>query len=104
MKKMGEVLHFKTIKYILTNIKKYAIIRYIKNKEMMEMILSEEKRNDIKKLYVEENLSYRKIGEILGVSRTTVMYVLFPEKYYKNNNLSKERKLRDKNKLLVGQI
>ena len=59
---------------------------------MMEMILSEEKRNDIKKLYVEENLSYRKIGEILGVSRTTVMYVLFPEKYYKNNNLSNERK------------
>ena len=70
---------------------------------MMEMILSEEKRKDIKKLYVEENLSYRKIGEILGVSRTTVMYVLFPEKYYKNNNLSKERKPRDKNKLLAGQ-
>ena len=68
------------------------------------MILSEEKRNDIKKLYVEENLSYRKIGEILGVSRTTVMYVPFPEKYYKNNNLSKERKSRDKNKLLAGQI
>ena len=68
------------------------------------MILSEEKRNDIKKLYVEENLSYRKIGEILRVNRTTVMYVLFPEKYYKNNNLSKERKSRDKNKLLAGQI
>ena len=32
------------------------------------------------------------------------MYVLFPEKYYKNNNLSKERKSRDKNKLLAGQI
>ena len=56
------------------------------------MILSEEKRNDIKKLYVEENLSYRKIGEILGVSRTTVMYVLFPKKYHKNNILSSERK------------
>ena len=26
------------------------------------------------------------------------------EKYYKNNNLSKERKPRDKNKLLAGQI
>ena len=80
------------IKKYLTNINKYVIIKYIKNKEMVEMILSEEKRNDIKKLYVEENLSYRKIGEILGVSRTTVMYVLFPEKYHKNSILSSERK------------
>ena len=104
MKKMGEVLHFKTIKIYLDKYKKICYYWYIKNKEMMEVILSDEKRNDINKLYVEENLSYRKIGEILGVSRTTVMYVLFPEKYYKNNNLSKERKSRDKNKLLAGQI
>ncbi len=63
----------------------------MKKEDDKRIKLTDDDREEIRKLYDECMLSQRKLAEMFNVSRRTIQFVLNPEKLKKNNEQRVER-------------
>lgn len=60
--------------------------------------LTDEERDEIRKIYATGNSSHRKLAELYNVEKSTIAFVLNPEKYELSKQRAKENKHKYYNK------